>query len=259
MDISDAFAVDKNPESLLAGLPVNSNQSFQRNEFNVRFNTSLSAKAGLTLKIRSVLYSFDSAKLGANLDRTENLYGVSGNYEVQEDLKGILEYRHGTIDYSEMGENKDKTSDFLLVGGDYDVARKLTTSSRVGFEYRKREGERSSTSPYAEISAKYDYAKGSFITSGYVYTFEETSNVAQYTDTQVNRFFVNVQHAVTALITVSGSLDYKPSQLKGRRGLRNADETTTRFGLAASYLPDQELDGLAHLRPRQRLLGRREP
>jgi len=43
--------------------------------------------------------------------------------------------------------------------------------------------------------------------------------VTAYTDEQVNRFFVNVQHAITSLIAVSGSLDYEPSRLNGRRGL----------------------------------------
>lgn len=73
------------------------------------------------------------------------------------------------------------------------------------------------------------------MTAGYLYTLEETSNVALYTDTLVNRFFVNVQHAITGRITASGSIGYEPSQLQGRQGVANVDETTTRLGLALSY------------------------
>jgi len=237
LDLSDTFSIQKNPESLLAGLPINSDQSFQRNEADGRFSTSLTGKAGLTLKARSVLYRYDNARLGANLDRAENLFGVSGDYAVLPEMKAVGEYRHQIIAYRQAGENKDKSSDFGLVGADYNVSKKLTATGRFGFEDRQRDAERSETVPYAEISAKYDYVTGSFLSAGYIYTLEETSNVALYTDTLVNRFFANVQHAITAKIAASGSIDYEPSQLQGRRGLPNVDETTTRLGVALSYLP----------------------
>jgi hypothetical protein len=72
-----------------------------------------------------------------------------------------------------------------------------------------------------------------------VHTLEEASNVAQFTDTEVNRFFVNLQHAVSALIVASTSLTYEPSTLLGRPGQVDVDDKTTRFGMALSYLPTQ--------------------
>lgn len=237
VDVSDDFSINRNPAADLAGLQVNSDQSFESNEADARFSTSLSPKIGLTIKARSMLYDYYNSRLGTSLDRTENLYGISGDYAIQQDLKSNLEYRHETIDYKDEGDNKDKTSDFLLVGADYDVGKKLTASGRVGVEYRKRDEERSATSPYVELSAKYAYAQGSFISGGYVSTFEESSNVVVYTDEQVNRFFVNVQHAITPLITISGSADYEPSRLEGRIGFPSVDETTTHLGFALSYLP----------------------
>ncbi len=238
IDVSDNFTINKNPQSLLPGLGVvNSDQSFKNNEIDSSFTTSLTEKAGLTLKAQSVLFLYDNAKLGTSLDRTENLFGVSGDYAVLPELKGVGELRYQTIDYRDSGGNKDKTSEFFLAGADYTIAKKLTATGRVGFEHRHRDAERSETAPYTELTAKYDYAQGSYLTAGYVYTLEESSNVDLYTDTQVNRFFVNVQHSITALIAASGSLDWEPSQLKGRIGLPNVNETTTRFGLALSYLP----------------------
>jgi hypothetical protein len=237
LDVSDAFMINRNPAAALSGLQINTDQSYQSNEANGRFTTSLTPQIGLTLKARSMLYDYYNAKLGTSLDRTENLYGVSGDYAIQPDLKGNFEYRHETINYRDESDNKDKTSDFLLVGEDYNVGEKLTLSSRVGVEYRKRDEERSATSPYIELSTRYAYAQGSFIAAGYLSTFEESSNVLLYTDEHVNRFFVNVQHAVTTLITVSGSVDYEPSRLDGRRGLPNADETTEHVGFAVSYIP----------------------
>jgi hypothetical protein len=239
IDLSDSFLVQKNPESLLNGLPINSNQSFKSNEVDGSFTNDVSPKADVTLKARSLVFRYDSARLGADLDRTENLYGISGSYAVLPELKAVGEYRHQDIDYSQAGNSKDKSSNYLLAGGDYSVAKKVTASARLGYEWRHRDGERSDTSPYVELTTKYDYAQGSFLTAGYVYTLEESSNVAIYTDTQVNRFFVNVQHALTGLITASGSIDWEPSQLQGRRGLPNVDENTTRLGLALTYLPNK--------------------
>ena len=237
LDLSDSYAIEKNPESLLNGLAVNTDQSFKNNEIDASFGTNLGPKTGLTLKARSVLFRYDNARLGASLDRTENLYGVSGDYAVLPELKAVGEYRREDIDYRELGATKDKKSDFLLAGADYNVAKKVTASGRLGVEWRHRQGERSKTSPYAELSTKFDYAPGSFLTAGYVYTLEETSNPLLYTDTQVNRFFVNAQHALTGLVTLSGSVDYEPSKLMGRRGIADVDETTNRYGLALSYLP----------------------
>ena len=92
---------------------------------------------------------------------------------------------------------------------------------------------------------KYDYAERSYLSAGYVYTFEETSNVALYNDTKVNRFFINVQHAVSALVVASGSVTYGPSQLQGRLGHANVDETTTRLGFALTYLPTKNWQATA--------------
>lgn len=237
LDLSDNFQVQRNPESVLNGLSVNTDQSFKSNEADGSFTTDISPKADVTVKVRSLIFRYDAARLGADLDRTENLYGLSGSYAVLPELKAVGEYRHQDIDYTDFSSTKDKSSNYLLAGADYNVAKKVTASGRLGYEWRHRDGERSDTSPYVEFTTKYDYAQGSYLTAGYVYTLEESSNVSLYTDTQVNRFFVNVQHAVTGLITASGSIDWEPSQLQGRRGLPNVDETTTRFGLALTYLP----------------------
>ncbi|HTZ19637.1 MAG TPA: outer membrane beta-barrel protein [Opitutaceae bacterium] len=243
LDLMDYFQISKNPESLLPGVAgsnptlLNTDQSFQRNQFDASYSTKVTAKTGTTVKMRSTVYRFDNATLGQSLDRTENLYGFAGSYDVLPETKGVAEYRYETIDYRSAGANKDKTSNFLLGGVDYKAAEKLTASARLGVEWRHRDGERSQTAPSAELSLKYDYAQQSFLTAGYAYTLDESSDVANYTDTKVNRFFLNLQHALTPLIVASGSVDYEPSVLQGRRGINNANETTLRFGAALSYLP----------------------
>jgi predicted porin len=237
LDFVENYMVARNPESVLNGLPLNTDQSFQRNELDANYTTSVTAKTGVEVKARTIYYKYRNAALGRSIDRIENLYGVAGNYAVLPETKLVAELRHQDVYYRKLGEIKNKRSDYLMAGADYAVAKKLTTSMRAGVEWRHRSAERSATAPYAEVSAKFDYLEGSYITAGYMRTLEESSDTARFTDTRVNRIFANVQHRLTPLIAVSGSLTCEPSQLEGRRGQANVDENTVRVGVAASYLP----------------------
>ncbi len=75
---------------------------------------------------------------------------------------------------------------------------------------------------------------------GYTYTIEEPSDTVNYTDTNVNRIFVNLQHRLTGTFTASGSVTYDSDRLQGRSGVHtDIDEKTTRFGLALAWQPDK--------------------
>ncbi|MEO6246572.1 MAG: outer membrane beta-barrel protein [Opitutaceae bacterium] len=237
LDVRDEFSISRNPASLLAGVPLNPDQSLKRNQLDGRFITPLGRRMTATAKARSVYFAYKNPILATSLDRTENLFGVSGDYRLLPEIKAVAEYRHQEVSYRTFGHTKDKSSDFLMGGADYAVARKLSVSARLGAEWRRRATERDTTSPYAEVSAKYDYASRSFIAGGYAYTFEETADIARFTDTKVQRLFVNAQHAVTALIVASGSFTYESGTLQGRRRVADVDERTLRAGAALSYLP----------------------
>jgi hypothetical protein len=237
IDITDGFVISRNPESLLAGIPLNPDQSFSRNQLDGRYVRPLGPKLGLTLKARSVFFDYHNAVLGRSLDRTENLYGVSGEYTVVPEMKAVGEYRHQDVYYRIQGEIKNKRSDYIMAGVDYSLAKKIMITSRAGAESRRRSAEPDTTAPYAELSAKYDYTESSFLTAGYAYTLDETSDIARFTDTRINRFFLNIQHALTPFITASASIGWEPSQLQGRAGIADLDEDTDRFGFALTYLP----------------------
>jgi hypothetical protein len=191
----------------------------------------------VTPKVRSINFNYDDPGLAAQLDRTENLYGLAGSYAFLPELGLVGEYRRGDISYREGGSTKNKESDFLIGGFDYVVASKLSVAGRLGYEWRTRSSEPSTSGPYAEFSGRYDYARRSFLTGGYVHTLEESSDITRYNDTRVNRLFLNVQHAVSAFVVASGSITYEPSELQARQGVADADETTTRIGFAITWLP----------------------
>lgn len=239
LDLNNVFMVARNPESLLNGVALNTDQSFVRDQFDGRWQTALSPKVGLELKTRSAWTKYRNAALGRSLDRIENLYGMAGSYAVLPEVKAVAEYRHQDVYYRKSGETKNKNSEYAMVGADYDVARKVTLVSRAGAEWRRRASEQNATNPYAELSGRYQYAERSFVTGGYSYSFDESSDTARFTDQKVNRLFVNVQHSLTALVIASASADYEPSVQQARRGLGigNQEETTARFGGALTYTP----------------------
>lgn len=134
IDLNDVFMLTRNPESLLAGVPLNPDQSFARNQIDGRFVTPLGAKATGTVKARSAHTKYRNATLGRSLDRTENLYGLAGDYAILPEVKAVGEYRHQDVYYRKVGESKNKSSEYLMGGVDYAVARKLSLMSRLGYE-----------------------------------------------------------------------------------------------------------------------------
>lgn len=237
LDLNESFLVSRNPEALLAGVPLNTDQSFTRNQLDGRLVTPVTPRTGVTAKARSTYYHYRNDALGRNLDRTETLFGLAVGHALVPELKLVAEYRYQDVSYRRGGDLKDKASNYLMAGVDYDVARKTSLGVRLGGERRTREGERNVTAPYAEFSAKHDYAPKSYLVGGYAYTLEETSDIVRFTDAKVHRIFGSVQHAVSALVVASGSVAYEPSRLQGRRALAGIDETTVRAGAALTWLP----------------------
>lgn len=238
IDLTDAYSYNQNPEALLNGVAVNTDQTLQSNELDGRFTFAPLEKLGAVVKARSMYYDYTNAALGNQLNRFENLYGLEADYALLPDTKLAGEYRHQDVDYDNSPATNNKHSDFLMAGLDYTAGPKLSASFRLGGEYRQRAGLSSETTPYAEFSTKYDYAKGSFVSAGYTYSLEETSDPVHFSDEKTNRLFVNVQHAVSALIVASASVDYEPSTLVGRPGQQtNVSEDSTHAGVALTYIP----------------------
>lgn len=238
VDVSDSYSIVENPQSLLAGIPINTDQSFKSNQFNLRYNVAMGPKTSAVLKYRNLDFNYDSQLLSAALDRTEHLAGLELSYALLPETKLVGEYRYQKVGYDFVGFAKDKRSNYFMGGADYSPSKQLLLSGRLGLEDRTRESESDTTAPYAELSARYNYTESSYLTGGYSYSFEETSDPVRYTDSQVSRFFLNLEHQVSAMVVASGSLTWEPSQLQGRRGIApDADETTTRMGLGLSWLP----------------------
>ncbi len=237
--LTDAFSVVRNPASTLNGVPVNADQSYENNTADGKFSFAPSELITTTIKVQDTYYHYLSSVLSDTLDRNEDLFGLQGDYAMLPDLKAVAEYRHQDVDYVHNSGTDNKHTEFALTGVDYNPGPKTTVGVRVGAEYRNRDGAPNITTPYAELTAKYAYGEKSFVSAGYTYDLEEVSDTIHFTDSKVNRFFVNVQHAVTETFVASASIDYEPSILLGRSPQVNINEDTTRAGLALSYIPNK--------------------
>lgn len=242
IDLTESYSIVESPESLLAGLPLNADQSFKSNQFDARYTTGITEQLGFTLKARSMIFAYDTPSLARALDRSETLLGVALEMEVSPVTKMVGEYRYQDVSYDTSGSQKDKVSDFLLGGFDFAPSEKMSLSLRGGMEFRSRAGAPDDDSPYAEVTARYDYGERSYFAAGYVLTYEEVSNIARYVDVQVNRLFFNMEHAVSAKVVGSLMYNVEPSTLQGRPGVgADADEVTQRFGAALTYLPNRKM------------------
>lgn len=239
IDVSAAYDIEKNPESLLAGTPLNTDQSYDRAEANVRYMTSVGQKTGLVGKYRLLNYAYDNANLSNQLDRSENLLGLEVSYALLPETKLVGEYRYQAIGYDSGSALKDKNSHFLMAGFDYNPGKQLLVSGRAGFEDRSRDSEPDTTAPYVELTSRYTYNEGSFLAAGYIYTIEEPSDTVRFNDAKVSRLFVNLQHRLSGAFTASTSLTYAPSKLQGRGAQPDIDETVTRFGLGLTWQPNK--------------------
>jgi hypothetical protein len=237
-ELSETFQLSKNPESLLPGLStvLNTDQSYSLNQVDGRVAANLTERTGLTLKARTAAFAYDNATLARELDRGEHLLGLAATYALLPGTQLVAEYRHQTIRYTDAGGTKDKDSDLLLAGTDHVVNARVALSARLGAEHRRRKGADDETLPYAELAAKADYGRGSYVSAGYGFSVEEVSNLDVYTDMSVHRFFVNVQQVVTPKFLVTAALSWEPTRLNGRAGLSpDRSETNAKAGLALVY------------------------
>lgn len=239
LDLSAGYDIAKNPQSLLAGQPLNADQSFKRGEFNGRFATAAGQKTGVVGKYRFLDYAYDNANLADDLDRSENLLGLELNHALLPETKLVGEYRYQTIGYDSRGAFKDKNSHFLMAGFDYSPSKQTTITARAGFEDRQRDSQPDTTNPYVELSSRYMYSEGSFFSAGYTYSLEEPSDTDLFNDTKVSRIFLNLQHRLSPAFVFSGTVTYEPNELQGRGTQSDIDEDVTRLGLGLTWQPNK--------------------
>lgn len=231
-EVSGLYSLTRNPESLLAGANTLLAEDQTRRDvgFDSRVRWTFTPRNGLVAKVRGSQFHYRTRGLSVELDRQELLTSLAWTYLVRPRSRAVFEHRSQLVRYRYQEEFKDKDSQLFLVGLDYSLGRTLGLTSRAGAEWRQRT-DGVAWRPYGEVGAKWDYAKGSYLSGGYAYVIEEVANVAVYNDISVHRFFLNLQHALTPTLTGGLALGWEPSRLNTRRGVgRRASETNWKLG-----------------------------
>lgn len=238
-EISETFQIVKNPESLLPGIGgglVNPDQSYDYNQLDGKLNYSVNKRTALKGKLRAVDFAYENPFLKRELDHAEYFAGVEAVRAARENLQVSAEYRYQAIRYDFGGAFKDKDSHFLFAGADYAQTKRTGYSARLGVEALLRKNGDNALLPYVELGVKHDYLDASFVSAGYTFSSQETSNLAAYTDMYSHHFFVNWQHAIAKTLLLSGAFDWQPSVLNGRKHIAgDINESNLKLGCALTY------------------------
>lgn len=194
-------------------------------------------------------------------DRNEHFFAQEFRFLLAPTLSLVGEYRFGYIDYSNI--RLDSRAHYLLVGLDGTLSPRLRFAVRVGAEFRDYDQLNSDvTSPYAEVSASYDYMRDSTITLSMRYGIEQT-DVSGTRDRRSVRLGVVVRQRITPRISAFGSFYYTNGDYEGRGPLAfvgtNFKENVydvalgIRYGISRNWAVD---GGYLHTTTDSDLLGR---
>lgn len=235
--------VDNPASSPSPTVSLQTDQSSMNNTFQAKLTGMVSETFGFAGKLRHFYISYDNQSLANLLDREEWLLGAEAFFKQSETTKLVAEVRLNDVSY-DIASQVDSTSIFLLVGADYDVTQRSSLSTRIGAERRDRAllaGD--DTNFYGEIAGVHRYAEGSFFSGGIRFSTTDTDDTFNYSDQDTLLFFANVQHMVSANLTLSGAASYAKADLNSRadRAVAGIEDTSFRIGVAATYMVSDNL------------------
>lgn len=208
-----------------------------RNRASIDGIVQLTELLGLGLGYQNGWYDYQDDELdGAELvgsrsdllDRLEHLFRIDARWQARQDLVGLVGYQFGITDYTGdepifinpltgfpisgiTSEIRNNDSHYFYVGADYTLSEQLSFQGRAGGRYtRYTEVDENDLSPYVEISGKYSYLPGSYLTVGFRHDRNPT-DVAVALDQESSVIFGSVSHRITPLLTGNLLAQYQHS------------------------------------------------
>jgi len=239
-EISDMFLATKNPETLMpgiAGVVLNPDQSCNYNRFEAKGRYTLTRRDVLKGVLAAGNFFYQNPWLRQNLNHGQYTAGVQAVHAMRENLQTVAEYRLGAVRYAHDGWLKNKDSHTLLAGADYAPTKLTACTARLGIEALFRKGAPDAVLPYVELAVKRDFFSNSYVSAGYTFAVQETSDVSSYTDMYSHHFFVNAQYGLARNLVLTALCDWQPARLNGRAGVApGIHENTLKAGGALTCL-----------------------
>lgn len=207
VDLRDSFVIAQDPEVLApqGTIPVvfRKEGDNMRNQARATFTAQMAPKLGLQLGYNNVWWDYeDDTATGAaltyqpsysgRLDRLEHLGVANLRWQMQPETTVILGYNFGVVQYTgdevianplQTGgitlhsEDRDNRSHYIYGGLTQSFLRNLTASLKLGgtyIDYDNEQVNQNTWIPFADISASFTYARGSYFQLGFVHSFNAT-------------------------------------------------------------------------------------
>ncbi len=237
LEVSDSLSFIDSPESFLLGLPLQTNQSNDINQFDISLAAELSKRTNMVLKYRNMNFAYDDAQVAPVLDRNDNLFGLQFGYDWTPEASMVFEYRFQDRAYGSNSALKDSDSNFFLFGIDWVPSPAFQLNGRLGVDDRQQEIGTGDTNFYGQLTGIYEYNSDSFLAFSVTYETLETSSPIQFSGEETLSFLFNVQHALTSKIFLAGSIYYDSADLVAQAATASINDNTVRLGLSAIYQP----------------------
>ena len=143
--------------------------------------------------LTGIFYEERAAKL--TNDYIQQTFSNQFRYLATPTTSLVTEYRLGLVNYLYM-PGMNSITNYALVGFDHSFSPKSSMTLRAGGEIQDENGGNTSTSPYAEVTANYQYQRYSSLQAYLNYGFQY-SNLAISQTNKALRLGVTVTHGIT--------------------------------------------------------------
>jgi predicted porin len=218
--------------------PTRTEGSNIRNYADLAYIGQLTPLIGLELGYENTLYAYEDDAYSAFLDRLEHRIKGETRWTITPTVAGIVGYWYEIVDFTEdAGEFRNSDSHYIVAGADYTMPPQTFFSVRGGaqnvmYDDAPAGTDDSEWTPFADVSATFEYLEDSYVRAGGRYGRNRTD--ADALDQETGTIYGVVNHKVTEALTarVSGQLQF------GEFSQLGADETNENLylvGLSLSY------------------------
>ena len=230
ISLEDAFVYAQEPIIIDEGIPtavgrLETDADALRNRAAINGTAQITELFGIGAGYQNYWVDWEQDGIfsrSALLDRMEHLFRLDGRWQIQPQLTGLIGYQYGVFDYNSdeiiaildtgdvvRGEDRDNSSHYFYVGAERAFSDVLRGQARVGVQYTEYDKfGGSELGPYADISATYEYLRGSQVQLGLRHSRNATDVAAPEgdevtQDQETTMLTAAVNHRITPRLTAN--------------------------------------------------------
>lgn len=191
------------------------------NDASVSFAAQVSRLMEVQVSYQNQYYDYrDNTTYAFILNRMEHVPGIELRYQVSPNTVGKVGYMARiSVQDKSAANSLNVLTHTPYVGVEHAFLPNLTVNAKVGAsftDYYDNSAANSPVNPYADLSVKYDYTKGSFIQVGFTHDRNQTDGAlfgAQ--DEETSSLYATISHSITTKLIASATGRYQNSEFNG--------------------------------------------